>query len=234
MKQSPLNPKSVRTLAWGAAVAALPLLAQAQFPNYFAPGGGDRAGSWETYVALGGMSPRGIAYQNVGGTTDAVDVSVDTFFRGGVGVGYNINQFWNVNFELTVGAPDFQATGSVLGDTVSDTVYIGTGKLNLDWNILPGNITPLVTGGVGFVTLTVNDPNSGIVCYPDYWWGTVCYDQTQTEAAFTWNVGAGLRANFKYGIFVKAVAGVEWWLLDGANGVPYSIFGTLAVGMSFK
>ena len=167
------------------------------------------------------------------GTADNVDVSIDTFFRGGVGVGYNLNQFWNVNFELAVGAPDFKATGDGYS-TQQDTVYIGSGKLNLDWNILPGNITPLVSAGVGFVTLTVDDPSGGVVCYPDYWWGPVCYEETQTEAAFTWNVAGGLRANFAHGIFVKAVAGVEWWLLSNTESVPYSIFGTLSVGMSFR
>ena len=208
-------------------------LAQTPFPNYFAPGGGDRAGTWESYIALGGTAPQGIGYQNVAGTGDDVDVSIDTFFRGGVGVGYNLNQFWNVNFELAVGAPDFKATGNGFS-TQQDTVYIGSGKLNLDWNILPGNITPLVSAGVGFVTLTVDDPNGGVVCYPDYWWGYVCYEETQTEAAFTWNVAGGLRANFSHGIFVKAVAGVEWWLLSNTESVPYSIFGTLSVGMSFR
>lgn len=220
-------------LAGGLALAPVPCLAEMRLPNYFAPGGGDRAGTWESYVSLGGASPRGISYQNVDGSGDSVDVSIDTFFRGGVGVGYNINQFWNVNFELTAGAPDFTASGDSVS-TQQDTVYLGTGKLNLDWNILPGNITPLVSAGVGFVTLTVDDPNSGVVCYPDYWWGYVCYDQTQTEAAFTWNVAGGLRANFAHGIFVKAVAGVEWWLLSNTENVPYSIFGTLSVGMSFR
>ena len=208
-------------------------LAQAPIPNYFAPGGGDRAGTWESYIALGATSPQGVSYQNVAGTGDDVEVSIDTFFRGGVGVGYNLNQFWNVNFELAVGAPDFKATGNGFS-TQQDTVYIGSGKLNLDWNILPGNITPLVSAGVGFVTLTVDDPNGGVVCYPDYWWGYVCYEETQTEAAFTWNVAGGLRANFAHGIFVKAVAGVEWWLLSHTESVPYSIFGTLSVGMSFR
>lgn len=214
-------------------VASLPCLAEMRLPNYFAPGGGDRAGSWESYVSLGGASPRGISYQNVGDSGDSVDVSIDTYFRGGVGVGYNINQFWNVNFELTVGAPDFTASGDGI-TSQNDTVYLGSGKLNLDWNILPGNITPLLSAGVGFVTLTVDDPNGGVVCYPDYWWGYVCYDQTQTEAAFTWNVAGGVRANFAHGIFVKAVAGVEWWLLSSTESVPYSIFGTLSVGMSFR
>jgi Outer membrane protein beta-barrel domain len=214
-------------------LGSVPGLAQAQFPNYFAPGGGDRAGTWESYVALGGSAPQGVSYQNVAGTGDNVDVSIDPFFRGGVGVGYNLNQFWNVNFELAVGAPDFKATGDGFS-TQQDTVYIGSGKLNLDWNILPGNITPLVSAGVGFVTLTVDDPNGGVVCYPDYWWGYVCYEESQTEAALTWNVAGGLRANFAHGIFVKAVAGVEWWLLSNTESVPYSIFGTLSVGMSFR
>ncbi len=210
------------------------VLGQMQVPDYFAPGGGHRAGLWDTYLALGGSSPQGVNYQDVAGTGEDVDVSLDTYFRGGVGVGYNINQFWNVNFELMVGAPDFHAQGNNLSVDQSDSVYIGSGKLNLDWNILPGRITPVVSAGLGFVTLTVDDPNGGTVCYPDYWWGYVCYEETQTEAAFTWNACAGLRADFQGGVFVKALAGVEWWLLDGSDGIPYSIFGTLSVGMTFR
>lgn len=115
-----------------------------------------------------------------------------------------------------------------------DSAYVGSGRLNLDWYLLPGNITPLVSAGVGFVTLTVDDPSGGYYCYPDYWWGWVCYPETRTEAAFTWNVTGGLRMDLRHGLFVKAVAGVEWWLLSGTESVPYSIFGTLSVGMNFR
>jgi hypothetical protein len=215
-------------------VGAAPVCAQMQMPNYFAPGGGDRAGKWDTYVVLGAGAPQGVNYHNLSGTGVDADVNIDTYFQGGVGVGYNLNQFWNVNFELTVGAPDYTAQLSRSGGTVSDTVYIGTGKLNFDWNILPGNITPLVSAGIGFVTLTVNDRSGDYVCYPDYWWGYVCYQSTRTEAAFTWNVGGGLRADIGDRFFVKAVAGIEWWLLNQADNVPYSIFGTVSVGMSFR
>jgi len=219
-------------LSWGGGVVAA-LSAGAQVPDYFSPGGGFRAGRWDGYVVLGGASPRGLSYDNVGGTSGDVSVSMDAFFQGGVGVGYNLNQFWNVNFELTVGAPDFSVSGAE-GASGGDTVYLGSGRLNMDWNILPGNITPVLSAGVGFVTLTVDDPSGGYICYPDYWWGYICYTGTKTEAAFAWNVRGGLRADFQNGIFVKALAGVEWWLLDGAHGVPYSIFGTLSVGMSFR
>jgi hypothetical protein len=47
-------------------------------------------------------------------------------------------------------------------------------------------------------------------------------------------VGAGLRADLGSNFFVKAVAGVEWWLLGDADNVPYSIFGNLSVGMTFR
>lgn len=217
----------------GFLLLALALPASAQIPNYFAPGGGFRAGRWDAYVALGGAAPRGLSYENVGGSTDDVSVAIDTYFQGGVGVGYNFNQFWNLNFEMQVGAPDYSVSGAE-GTSGEDTVYLGSGRLNLDWNLLPGNITPVLSTGVGFVTLTVDDPSGGVVCYPDYWWGYVCYTDTRTEAAFTWNVRGGLRADFANGIFVKALAGVEWWLLDGAEGIPYSVFGTLSVGMSFR
>ena len=84
-----------------------------------------------------------------------------------------------------------------------------------------------MTGGVGFVTLTVNDPNSGIVCYP-----TLVGDRVlrtdQDGGGLYLECGRGSRANFKYGIFVKAVAGWNGGCWTEANGVPYSIFGTLA------
>ena len=210
-----------------------PASAEWRLPDYFAPGGGSRAGTWDAFVALGGVAPQGLNYQSVAGTPDNVDVSMDTYFQGGVGVGYNINQFWNVNFSLAVGAPDYSVKSAAF-TPYDDSAYVGSGRLNLDWYLLPGNITPLVSAGVGFVTLTVDDPSGGYYCYPDYWWGWVCYPETRTEAAFTWNVTGGLRMDLRHGLFVKAVAGVEWWLLSGTESVPYSIFGTLSVGMNFR
>jgi opacity protein-like surface antigen len=218
---------------WAASLSVL-LPASAQFPNYFAPGGGDRAGKWDGYVVLGGSSPQGLDYQDIDVSGLDTSVSIDTHVQGGVGIGYNLNQFWNVNFEMVFGAPDFHVTAPGLPGTRSDTVYQGNGKLNLDWNILPSRITPLVSAGIGFVTLTVNDPSQSVDCYPDYWWGYVCYESTQTEAAFTWNVGGGLRVDITSRVFLKAVAGVEWWLLSQTENLPYSIFGNLSVGMSFR
>jgi opacity protein-like surface antigen len=229
---SPRLPRS-SILTLGLFVAAT-VSASAQLPNYFAPGGGHRAGAWDGYVVLGGAAPDTIRYDNVAGSGSGAEVDIDTHVQGGVGVGYNLNQFWNVNFELMAAAPDFTATSPAFSGTIRDSVYQGSGKLNLDFHLLPGRITPLVSAGIGFVTLTVNDPDSGVVCYPDYWWGYVCYESSQTEAAFTWNVGAGLRADLGSNFFVKAVAGVEWWLLGDADNVPYSIFGNLSVGMTFR
>lgn len=208
--------------------------AAAQWPNYFAPGGGHRAGAWDGYLVLGGAAPDTLRYNNVAGSGSHAHVDIDAHVQGGVGVGYNLNQFWNVNFELMAAAPDFTVTSPEFAGTLKDTVYQGSGKLNFDFHLLPGRITPLVSAGIGFVTLTVNDPDSGFVCYPDYWWGYVCYESTETQAAFTWNVGAGLRADLGSNFFLKAVAGVEWWLLGDADNVPYSIFGNLSVGMSFR
>ncbi len=214
---------------------SLPLLAaHAQLPNYFAPGGGDRAGKWDGYVVIGGASNDSIQYGNVLGSGYSADVDIDTHVQGGVGVGYNFNQFWNLNFELLVGGPDFQVSSPGLPGSIKDTVYLGSGKLNMDFYLLPGRITPLISAGIGFVTLTVDNPTYDPVCYPDYWWGYVCYQSTSTEAAFTWNVGAGLRADLGGNFFVKAVAGVEWWALSNTERVPYSIFGNLCVGMSFR
>jgi len=208
--------------------------AELQLPNYFGPGGGDRAGKWDGYVVLGGAAPQTAEYHDIDATGLDTHVEIDTHVQGGVGIGYNLNQFWNVNFELLMAAPDFHVTSPELSGSITDTVYMGSGKLNLDWNILPGRFTPLVSAGIGFVTLTVNDPNDYVECYPDYWWGYVCYESTQTEAAFTWNVGGGVRLDLGHNLFVKAVAGVEWWLLDQAHNLPYSIFGNLSVGMTFR
>ncbi|HAB18197.1 MAG TPA: outer membrane beta-barrel protein, partial [Verrucomicrobiota bacterium] len=209
MKTPPL-PKVVKPFIFVglSAISGSVGYAQWQMPRYFAPGGGDRAGTWDTYAVLGGAAPQGAEYHNIDATGLSADVSIDTYFRGGVGVGYNLNQFWNVNFELLLGAPDFQATTSAGRRSASDTVYIGSGKLNVDWNILPGKVTPLISTGIGFVTLTVDDPYQEPVCYPDYWWGYVCYESTRTEAAFTWNVGGGIRWDIGKNVFLKAVAWV--------------------------
>ena len=76
------------------------------------------------------------------------------------------------------------------------------------YNILAGNFTPFVTGGMGWTYIDTNIP-SGLpenVCWAYPWYGYYCatYVQTQSTTRFSYNVGAGLRLDAGRGVFRAA------------------------------
>ncbi len=208
---------------------ALSLTLSAQIPDYFGPGGGDRAKTWDAYVALTAVGDSDTSYSAV-----LVQATEESYARGGIGVGYSFNQFWNLNFEFALGAPTVTLDIPDNG-TYSNTAYVGSIKLNMDWYALPTRVTPLVTAGVGGMSTSFKQGNyQEYTCYPGYWWDYTCDEQLDTAFNFSWNVGVGVRADITKHIFLKAVVGYEWQLQSQATSNPASVFGTLAIGTTFR
>lgn len=158
----------------------------------------------------------------------------DTGF-GGFGIGYNITDHFGVNFEMAFGGSDLRVE-TPYGSVTSDTT-MNSGRINLDYNLLNGPITPFVTAGLGwfyFDTEVPSGPPQAVCWWDYYYWGYVCgYVQPiYDEFDFTMNAGGGLRWDINDHLFLKAFAGVNWinfrhsgfepaFQAGGAIGVKY-------------
>lgn len=127
-----------------------------------------------------------------------LDLKVDAIGSGGFGFGYNLNDYLNLNTEFYFGATDISVssgTASVDGDST----VIGM-NFNLDYNILKGRITPVVTGGIGFMNF-----NGDFEGYS--------FDETD----FSYNVGGGLRWDMGEHWFLKAIYRATWTKLQDTD-----------------
>jgi opacity protein-like surface antigen len=177
-----------------ALLAVLPAAAQSR-----------RAGTSEIY--LGPVFTDGKSYSFEGGSTARTDTGYGLNF----GFARNFNAHVSAGMDLTWSEQDYRATIVARPDTpsaprqVNGTLETGTVRFFGTYNILAGNFTPFVTGGLGWTYIDTNIP-SGLpenVCWAYPWYGYYCatYVPTQSTTRFSYNVGAGLRLDAGRGVF---------------------------------
>jgi opacity protein-like surface antigen len=109
-------------------------------------------------------------------------------FGGGLGVGYNLTDHFNVNVDAV-----FSKVSVGNGATIApDTTHI-RGCANLDYNIFQGPLTPFITGGIG-----VNNYDGSQ--------GTFKLSKSELE----YKVGAGLRWDINKVLFAKGLYRTAW------------------------
>jgi opacity protein-like surface antigen len=153
----------------------------------------------------------------------------------GLGFAYHINNHFAVRGEFSSGYPDYAA--SFNGSRLSGEAFVTEGRFNLDYHILPGPLTPYVSGGLGYFYVDTGIPSGppGYTIWWDYWWGyTVTVSQpTYRETFFTLNAAAGLRWDINDDFFLKAEAGWEWIEVDNGADWLQSLRGTVSIGWKF-
>jgi opacity protein-like surface antigen len=107
---------------------------------------------------------------------------VDSTTLYGLGFGGNINDHFNLNTDFLFGSQDWTATWEDV--TVTEDYNLWLWDINLDYNVWKGRLTPLVTGGIGFLNI-----NGGLV----------------SETHFSYNLGAGLRWDLTDNLSLKAL-----------------------------
>lgn len=122
-----------------------------------------------------------------------IEVGLDNTFMFGMGIGYNINNYFNINLEGTYGSTDgiIKSFGT---KEKGDVDLLGM-NLNLDYNILKGRLTPLLTIGVGFIDFNIDDSD---------------FDNTFGGTYATVNAGGGFRYDITNHLLVKAVYRFTW------------------------
>jgi hypothetical protein len=177
---------------------------------------------------------------NFDGPDGPVKVKMDDTGLGGFGVAYHLNDYLSLRGDFMFGGATFSGNVPLLGggtQPVSNDAFVGTGRLNLDYNIINRRFTPVLTAGIGYqytdMELSHLPPVGG--WYWDPWYGWVYYsDQPHVwQTDFTWNAGAGFRWNVTDTFFVKAMAGATWLEYGGSQGITTQIEGIFSIGWSF-
>lgn len=187
-------------------------------------GAGGRAQTWEFYGEARFIFGKDINFQ--GGSS--ISTSDDAGF--GLGFGYNFDEHWLASFEFQYN--EIQYRGSIASadkppkptSTVTGTAQISRIGGSLTYNILPGPLTPYVTGLLGWSYVDSNiptgPPQTG--CWWDPWYGYLCssWQPTASQNAFTYGLGVGMRWDVGHSFFMRFGYEYDWVDLSHANGTP--------------
>jgi opacity protein-like surface antigen len=212
------------------AVAVLAVTYSALNAQYNAAGGSVpqdvfRAGAREFYATYKWFTAPELTVNDITIPINGINVTHDSVMQikdtdvYGIGFGFGINEKLNINGEIGFGSPQYRMTWGPY--EIKGTGSLFTSRLNLDYNILSTQFTPVITAGVGYQYFDSGVPSDDpeYVCWWDPWWGYVCdgYIDTHTASEFTYNLGAGFRWDVTDGFFIKALYDVTWMSV-GASG----------------
>ena len=156
-----------------------------------------RKGKTELFGTIQKMSSEEVKYPFTHILPVTIDIESTTVY--GVGYGQNLTDHWNVNTDLLFGSAD--ADVKIAGITAENVEmdYI-LWDINVDYNIFKSRLTPLVTGGIGFMDYSVNTRATGI--------GEV------NESNFSYNLGAGVRWDVMDNLLLKVIYRSTWTEFD--------------------
>jgi len=182
-----------------------------------------RAGKWDFT-----LQPQYTQGTDVGGANGST-AKIDSDYGFGFGLAYNFSDRFSLGGELTwsqadytanvVGAPPFPG----LSTTIRGEMYTSTLRLNGTWHLLPGPLTPFLTGGLGYTYVDTNIPEGPPTssCWWDPWTGlTYCgtYYPTRTDSYFSYLAGAGVRWDSPQSFFLRGVVLQQYLDVGGAVG----------------
>jgi len=180
-----------------------------------------RGGSWDVYVPL--IYTTDTTIDGQGGSKAEIndDVSV------GLGAGYNFNDYFQLGGSFNWNSRSYDATivredGSK--GQYGESLETSTIAMNAICYLLPGNITPFVSGSIGYTFIDTNiqnGPTESVVFY-DPWYGYVVdtYTPTKTESDFSYAAGAGLRVEVNQDFALQLSYNRMWMNLDNALDNP--------------
>lgn len=188
--------------------------------------GGHQAGrgpGWEFALELLYQGSTNVGFE--GGTS----ASLDDAFGFAFGAGYRFNEKLEIQFGIDWQEIDYDVRFQSTEDP--DTQFTGRGELDvftprvtLNYNFLPGNVTPFVNAGIGWTFIDTNIPQGPPqgVCWWDPWWGPVCglFQDTKDFDEFRYQLGGGVRWDFAPGYSLRFSYEKHWVDLDRASGSP--------------
>lgn len=223
----------MKTWMSGMALLAGALLVQPAIAQGFGTGSGDRAGKWETRLAL--LFQQSADADFDGGTTASLDS--DTGFR--IGVGHHLTDQIELGFNLDLLSADYDAriVGDVAVFPVDGELEYTNASFDATFNFMTGQFSPFVVGAIGWSWVDTNiatePPQIG--CWWDPWWGYVCTDfqDTRTLDGFTYEVGIGARYDFNDVFSLSGSYRKTWHDWDNADGAVDIDTAILSFGWKF-
>jgi opacity protein-like surface antigen len=186
----------------------------------------NRTGKWDLGFLVNQVGSWDVTSRN--GST--IDVDSETGW--GFLVGYNYNEHFNLAFEYTHNAQDYNTIiypESGPAENIQHTLDNDAINFNFTYNILAKTFTPYVSGGLGWTELDSNIVSSEINtgCWWDPWWGYICapYYSTYGDYAFAYSAGAGVRWDVSPQISLKLGIDYKRMKLDGIGD-----YGAMYVG----
>jgi opacity protein-like surface antigen len=129
---------------------------------------------------------------------------------------------WNdVDYDINVAPGDARAG---VGFGANGSFESWTPRMGLNFNFLESNLTPYVTGGIGWAFIDTNIPNAPAqtACWWDPWFGYYCgtFQSTRSIDEFVYNLGAGVRWDVSKTLSLRLGYEAHWIDLSSANGTP--------------
>ena len=83
-----------------------------------------------------------------------LSIELDDTVMGGVGLGFNFNDHINLNTAVYFGSIDIAGEDRFSRYRVESDSSLWSWDINLDFNILSTSFTPVLTGGLGFLSFS--------------------------------------------------------------------------------
>ena len=162
-----------------------------------------------------------------------VTMKMDDTGLGGVGTAYHFSDYFSVRADFMFGEATLHTQGSDGMDVApAQTAFLQTGRINLDYNIINRRLTPILSAGIGYQYLQI-DQDYTYAVHGTHGTHYVTESSYYYETDFTWNVGVGVRWNVTDQFFIKAMVGPQWLQYSGANNITTQFEGFFVIGWMF-
>lgn len=190
------------------------------------PAFAERGPGWDFGAELIYQDPKEINFE--GGSTADLDDDVGI----ALAFGYRFSERLELIFGLDWNTVDYsfdlkrQAVGggSVTSVTGNGDLESWVPKVGINFNILKGDITPYVTGAVGWAFIDTNIPDAPpqSACWWDPWWGYYCgtFQSTRSIDEMMYDVGVGVRWDVSSTLTVRLAYEKHWLDLGEATSTP--------------
>ena len=182
---------------------------------------GKRAKTWDFFIPLSYTEDANFS----GKQGSSIDINEDLGF--GLNFGYNFTDRFHLGGLFNYSSRSYDAT-VVLddGSTQKYGNYMETSTISVNgiFYLLEGDITPFVSGSIGYTFIDTNiqnGPTSG-TCWWDPWWGYVCteYVPTRTESDLSYGAGLGVRFDINEKFSMQGSYNKSWIDIDNISENP--------------
>lgn len=200
----------------------------------FRYGSDERAGKWDFSLEL--------IYQDSESLSgpDDLSLAINDDWGFGFNFAYNFTNHWALGFDMNWVSPKYTLSGTTRpppdGDgtfkTLRHQMDMFNGQLTGTYNLLEGPITPFANLSVGFSYLDSNIKDGPSTCYPDWYWGWVCYSSSHDTTELNYGGGLGLRWDINRDMFLRASYSVMYLDISNTSDPMFGV-GRMEVGWRF-